>query len=35
MVSMIETTTLLESINLYMAVVVSLLWWRYGDPGRK
>jgi hypothetical protein len=37
MVSRLETTTLLEFINLCMAVAggVYLLWWLYGDPGRK
>jgi hypothetical protein len=37
MVSMPETTTLLEVINLCMAVAggVYLLWWLYRDPGRK
>jgi hypothetical protein len=37
MVSMIDTTRLLEFINLCMAVVggVYLLWWLYGDPGHK
>jgi hypothetical protein len=37
MVSISETTTLLEVINLCMAVAggVYLLWWLYGDPGRK
>ena len=37
MAPVIETTTLLELINLCMAVAAGayLLWWLYGDPGRK
>jgi hypothetical protein len=37
MVSMLDTTTLLEVINLCMAVAggVYLLWWLYGDSGQK
>ncbi len=37
MVTMIATTTLLEIINLCMAVVAGayLLWWLYGDPKRQ
>jgi hypothetical protein len=37
MVPVIETTRFLEFINLGMAVVAGayLLWWLYGDPGRK
>jgi hypothetical protein len=37
MVPMIETTTLLEVINLCLAVVggAYLLWWLYGDASQK
>ena len=37
MVTIIETATFLELINLCMAVVAAayLLWWLYGDPRRK